>query len=153
MVYLDATVYLFNNDKKYIELVDYSEQNDSSGAVIHSGDVIDHTKKSGKHTIEIDLKRLPKDITILYFSISTCCTILKEIKQPYIRLTDADSGMELCRYNLEQKNLGQQTAAVMCKMYKSNDCWNVVALGELGPGRCTERYRSIVKTIQDKLLK
>jgi stress response protein SCP2 len=88
----------------------------------------------------------------MFFSISTCATILKKVKQPYIRLTDADTDMELCRYNLEQKSLGKETAAIMCKMYKTNDCWNVVALGELGGGRCTERYATIVQTIKNKLL-
>ncbi len=60
--------------------------------------------------------------------------------------------MELCQYYLEKQNTGDKTAVVMCKLEKSekDGCWNVVAIGDIGYGRCTERYRTIQATIDKK---
>jgi len=147
-VFLDATCYLFDNRGNFVELVDYAAQQDKSGAIIHSGDVLDYEKSSGKHTISITLSKLPPNIASLYFSLSTCRTTLKNIKQPFVRFTDTKTDYELCRYNLENNNTKDYTAVVMCKLFKSKDNWTVEALGSLGYGRCTQRYAPIVEDIK-----
>ena len=89
----------------------------------------------------------------MFMTISTADVTLAAIQQPYIRLTDADSDMELCRYYLDPKNLRDNTSAVMCKVYKENDSWHVLAMEELGMGGWKEGFQTIKNTIESKLLK
>jgi len=62
-IYLDASclIYLFNSDNANPEYVDYQKTKDNSSSIRHSGDVIDYETNSGKHTINVDLNKLPKN--------------------------------------------------------------------------------------------
>jgi hypothetical protein len=94
---------------------------------------------TGKHTVNIDLRALPADITQLFFVLSGWQgVLLKDIKNPYISFTDADLKTDLCRYDLEQKNTGTSTAVVMCRLAKdaATGQWQVLAIGHLTTVRC-----------------
>jgi stress response protein SCP2 len=110
-------------------------------------------KHSGKHTINIALDQLPPKVSSLWFTITAYTTTLKDIKQPYIRFTDADSSQELCRYDLEQNATGNNTAVIMCKLHRDSakGNWNVLAIGHIGSGRASN-YEPI-KTNIGKLWK
>jgi stress response protein SCP2/ubiquitin-protein ligase len=155
-IFLDASCLCYNSQGKFVEVLDWCHKASGpagTGAVTHSGDVIDHPKKEGKHTINIDLSKLKPEITSMFFTISAYTTTLKEIRQPYIRFTDKVTNMELCRYQLDEK-AGNYTAVVMCKLYRKNagdKQWHVDAIGQLGEGRASD-YAPIHKQI-DNLLK
>ena len=57
--YLDASCLLYDTKGECIGHVDYSNRQYHQGCVRHSGDVIDHDKSEGSHTLDIDLHRLP----------------------------------------------------------------------------------------------
>lgn len=150
-IYLDASCLVFNNKHEHFASVDYSQTVYHNGAITHSGDVLDYTKKEGHHTIRIDLSKLPSEVNNLYLTITAFTTTLKEIKRPYIRFTDADLDQELCRYDLEQTDTGNHTAVVMAKLCRPDpkQPWRVLALGEICEGRASN-YGPLVKTIKEK---
>ncbi len=76
MEYLDASCIVFKGTglKKSESMghVDFSRLSLFNGAIVHSGDLIDHTKRSGKHTMQIELHLLPMEVKCLYFTMSAC---------------------------------------------------------------------------------
>ena len=51
------------------------------------------------------------------------------IKNAYIRLVNEETGRELCRYDLTE-NYDGKTAMIMGELYRHNDEWKFVAIGE-----------------------
>ena len=152
-VFLDASCLAYRgkgwSESEFAGYVDWNCNVCLEGTIMHSGDVLDDNKQSGRHRIEIDLERLPRDITSLYFTISAYTGTLRHIQQPFLSIHDPDTmvgeqPLELCRYNLESavaSAAAAQTCIVMCKLQRmprtggQSDQWSVVAIGQLGPGR------------------
>lgn len=136
--YLDASclVYKFGSSA-CAEHVDYSRTRDTSGAIVHSGDVMDRTKNQGKHVITVSLKKLPRDVRALYFTITAFHTTLTDILHPEILFLDPESDQQLCSYQFgDNKNTGSNTAVIMAKMERKSETaqWEVKAIGHIGMG-------------------
>ncbi|PRP87038.1 hypothetical protein PROFUN_04774 [Planoprotostelium fungivorum] len=150
--YLDASCLAYAGGKR-IGYVDYSHTRDLSGSIAHSGDVIDHAKNEGKHTINVYLGQLPKEVDSLWFIMTAFTGDLKDIKQPFVRFTDEDSDEELCRYNLESQSTGSNTAIIMCSMTRiGSEQWSVKAIGHIGMGK-VPTYGPIEKDIKELMKK
>ena len=70
------------------------------------------------------------NVQSMYFTMTAWTHNLKYIKQPYVRFTDDELDMELCRYNLEDQDTGTNTAVIMCKLSRDspNEVWSVLAI-------------------------
>ena len=146
-LFLDASLLLYDNNKNFVSYVDYS--NTRFQGIRHSGDIIDLERNEGKHTIDINLVKLPKDIKDIFFVISTWRgPKLCEVKQPFIRLCDpgTDDMQELCRYTQQHDNIDKTaTSLIMCHLYRTApgvNQWKAVAIGTLGKG-CVSEYDPI----------
>jgi hypothetical protein len=170
VIFLDASALCYDFHGTPLGFVDYSHTRSVSGlvsgggagavvtggrarvALIHSGDVVDHARKEGKHTVDIDLKALSDKVGSIFLTLSAWTTTLKEIVRPEIRCYDPDerSAEPLCRYELDGKATGQQTAVTMARIHraKAGARWQVTAIGELGMGRAGD-YGPIRQTIRD----
>ncbi len=166
-VYLDASCLAYDFAGKVIKVVDYQHQTAfsmemagrggvggygagghghgryarfaNSPAIRHSGDEIDDVQRTGEHTIDIDVARLPPHVAALYFTVSAWTTTLGEILQPSVHLV-GDGDVELCAYELEQQNTGENTAVVMCKLFREvtgASKWQLKAIGHVGMGRAS----------------
>eukprot|EP00617_Octactis_speculum_P009369 CAMPEP_0185791974 /NCGR_PEP_ID=MMETSP1174-20130828/158673_1 /TAXON_ID=35687 /ORGANISM="Dictyocha speculum, Strain CCMP1381" /LENGTH=648 /DNA_ID=CAMNT_0028486987 /DNA_START=1519 /DNA_END=3468 /DNA_ORIENTATION=- len=67
MEYLDASCLAYDKNGASLGFVDWSHTSALQG-LHHGGDVIDHEKCMGTHTIEVDLVRLPAAVTDVYFT-------------------------------------------------------------------------------------
>jgi stress response protein SCP2 len=97
--FLDASCLVYD-ERGYVKtdgLCDWSHHSAQSGAIVHSGDVIDGAKCTGKHTIRVNLLQLPATVKALYFTMTAFSGNLTDIKQPFVRFTDEESDEELCR--------------------------------------------------------
>lgn len=76
---------------------------------------------------------------------------LSEIKQPFVSVKDPATGMDLCKYYLEDQpsaKLAASTSVVMCRIYRgAAGRWSVEAMGRLGLG-CAGSYDPIYAYIQ-----
>jgi len=153
--YLDASCLLYEEDGRYIAAVDYSHQRHTG--VSHSGDVMDYERSEGRHTMDIDLRRLPAKAHTLYFTITAYTGNLNGYRDPRVKFIDADSGVELCRYDLEATcKTEHKTAIVMCKLVRagkkgSAQEWAVTAIGHVCNGTVRD-YSPIQKTIKENQL-
>lgn len=99
----------------------------------------------GKHTIDIDLQKLPASTVAMYFAVSAWTHTLHDIKRPWIRFYEHKTGMELCRYNHEDFAKAGQTSVLMCKLQRAPlrpTQWEVHAIGSPGKG-CAKNYGPI----------
>lgn len=57
------------------------------GAVQHSGDVLDHERRSGLHTISIDLSKLGDHVAEMWITMSSFAGAkLSDIEQPFVQV-------------------------------------------------------------------
>lgn len=152
--FLDASCIMFSGTKRS-GYVDYAHTRAANGAVTHSGDVIDYAKNTGTHTINVTLTELPEQVDSLWFTMTAFTGDLTDIKQPFVRFTDASTDEELCRYDLESVDTGTNLAIIMCSMNRlSANQWSVKAIGHIGMGKAGSEtsYAPLFKDIE-KLIK
>ena len=114
--FLDATCLLYSG-KRRLHLVDFCHRSAENGAVTHSGDIMPNG--GGSHTIHLDLQSLPSNVTSCVFVLSAYAeATMADILSPSISFTDAESGTELCKYDLDaQDKVSYLTSVIMCRLY------------------------------------
>jgi len=159
-LFLDASCLIYDFNKKNIGTVDYSRRrfpttatDDSKASIFHSGDVIAREKKEGKHTINVFIEKLPNNVSSLYFTFTGYTTPIREILHPYILFTDPDTNQQLCQYQFDNKDTGDNTAVIMAKLFRQTPTsqWTVIAIGHIGMGR-VHMYEAILEDIAKKNL-
>jgi len=136
---------------RYVGEVDFNNKTSADGAITHSGDIHDEKNKSFVHTIGIHLNKLSPEVKSLYFILSAYLplTTLKDIKDPCLKFTDASTKKQLLQYDWKEKNTEDNTAVILCKLYKETRTsgeWKVLAIGELTLGRAGN-YTPLKNTI------
>lgn len=154
--FLDASALAYTFEGEPAGLVDYANQRSVTGliasrgytayvdgarrvAMLHSGDQIQGNE--GTHTIQLDLRALSDKVGAIWLTLSAWRMNLATygIIRPEVRCFDpADKSNEpLARYELEGKATGEETAVVMCKIWRPapGKSWQVTAIGELCQGR------------------
>ncbi|KAJ3285338.1 hypothetical protein HK104_009537, partial [Borealophlyctis nickersoniae] len=119
-LFLDASCSAFDFEGNHMQNIDYARQSAFGSAIRHSGDIIDHATRHGRHTIQIDIPRLPETVKALVFCMSAWTTPLTDIRDPYVRLVSPVDGedVELCKYQFVG-NTGTNTAIVMCALWRA----------------------------------
>lgn len=110
----------------------------NDGSMTHNGDNrVGTDGASDAEQMKITLSKLPDDLD----EIAVWITIYKatkrnqsfaNINKAYVRLTDEDSGEELCRYNLQNEFKGAKSVQVGSFM-KDDDTWTFKAVGAGAP--------------------
>ena len=149
--FLDATCLLYSG-KRRLHLVDFCHKRVENGAVAHSGDVM--RNGGGSHTIHLDLQALPSNVTSCVFVLSAYAgATMADIVSPSISFTDAESGSELCKYDLDaQDKVSYLTSVIMCRLYRVDNLgtWHVQAIGDAAKGSA-DNYGPIYQAVE-KLL-
>lgn len=133
----DAVVFLLNSDGKIAtknDVVFFNNLRHSSGCVIHHGDNLTGAGEGDDEQIFINLEKLPAQ----YERIIILVSIYKAnergqhfgmIKNAFIRIFEADTNQEFCKYNLSE-NYDDMTALVFGELYKKNGEWKFNAVGQ-----------------------
>lgn len=116
------------------DLVFYNHLQHGSGAVKHMGDNLTGAGEGDDEQIMVDLTALPG----IYDKIVFVVTIYQArergqhfglIQNCFIRICDAESGQELCKYNLSE-NYNNMTAMIFGELYRYNGMWKFNAIGQ-----------------------
>jgi len=152
--YMDASCLVYDFSDDFIGVLDYSNRLTFPNAMTHSGDVLDHEKRQGTHTIIIELQQLPQNVKTLFFVLSAYFSILTNIISPYILFNDPDTKQELCRYQFEDKDTGDNSSVIMVKLLRPSlkEPWQVVAIGQIGKGHASD-YDPIKENLKKNLNK
>ncbi|XP_041361744.1 uncharacterized protein LOC121377724 [Gigantopelta aegis] len=145
--FLDASCLLFNK-KKIIHVVDYRRRPGLGNAVTHSGDaMMDDANRIGHQTIDVHLKKLPTEVTHLFFILSAFLTSsLETYPNPSLKFFEAsDPDKDLCKTTFTHAKTSQ--AVVMCSMSRSSAGWEIYESGKLSAGNAAN-YRPLVINIR-----
>jgi stress response protein SCP2 len=137
-----------------MEAIDFSNTVSLDCSVMHSGDVIDHAGRSGKHTITIDLVKLSPAVKCFYVTVSAYGNqTLKSIRDAQVLFIDPDTSQELCQYHHGDRETHKETCCIMAKMERDSPKgqWKVKAIGHVGMGRAP-CYEPVQKSILDNYL-
>ena len=135
---VDSSV-LMRNTGRLDELIFFGNLEHESGCVRHMGDNLVGGAGKGldngdSENIHVHLRKVPGDCKELWFVLniyraSEKHQTLKDVRNMYIRLTDARSGRKLVEYRLEQ-GFEDKTGVVIGKAYRSGGNWMFRAVGK-----------------------
>ena len=117
-----------------IDVVYYGQLTHRSGAVRHCGDNLTGAGDGDDEQIIVELTKVPAEYSKIVFVVTIYQARERKqnfgmIKNAFIRIVDADSGKELCKYNLSE-NYDGKTAMVFGEVYRYNNEWKFGAIGE-----------------------
>ena len=116
------------------DLVYFGNLNHPSGAVRHMGDNLTGAGDGDDEQIVVDLERLPSNYDKIVFVVNIYQARQRNqhfgmIRNCFIRIFDAETNKELCKYNLSE-NYNGMTAMVFGEMYRYNGMWKFNAIGQ-----------------------
>lgn len=117
-----------------VDVVYYGQLMHRSGAVRHCGDNLTGAGDGDDEQIIVELTRVPQDYSKIVFVVTIYQARERKqqfgmIKNAFIRIVDADTGTELCKYNLSE-NYDGKTAMIFGEVYRYNGEWKFGAIGE-----------------------
>lgn len=131
------------------DVVFYNNLRHSSGAVQHMGDNLTGAGEGDDEQIVIELDRVPSQydrivMTVTIYQARQRNQHFGMIQNSFIRLVDARSNQEICRYNLTEQYDGA-TAVVFGEVYRKDGEWRFHAIGQPtqddGIAQLVERFR------------
>ncbi|MBL8443780.1 MAG: TerD family protein [Zoogloeaceae bacterium] len=142
---LDASVFLLNASGKVrsdADFIFYNQPKSSDGSVEHTGDNRTGEGAGDDESVVIQLDKVPADVE----KISVCVTIhdaeakrqnFGMISSAYVRCVNADSSVEVARYDLSE-DASVETAMIFGEIYRHSGEWKFKAIGQgfnggLGP--------------------
>lgn len=120
----------------------------SSGAVRHMGDNLTGEGEGDDEQIFVDLQKMPSDVDKLVFVVNVYQASKRKqdfgmIKNAFIRIVDAETNKEMCKYNLSE-NYDDMTAMIFGEIYLYKGEWKFNAIGQGtkddGIGELANRY-------------
>ncbi len=132
----DASAFLCRNGKlvKENDIVCYYNLKHKSKAVIHSGDNLTGDGEGDDEQIIVDFSKVSEDYDKIMFVVNIYeCKTRKQhfgmISNAFIRIVDADTKIELCKYNLSE-NYDNKTAMIFGEVYRKDGEWKFNAVGQ-----------------------
>ena len=132
----DASAFVLQNgklaDKK--DIVYFGNLKHYTGTVQHMGDNLTGAGDGDDEQILVELPKLGNAYSKIVFVVNIYQAMQRKqhfgmIKNAFIRLVDAEKGVELCRYNLSE-NYDGKTAMIFGEIYLYNGEWKFNAIGE-----------------------
>ncbi|MGW5455048.1 TerD family protein [Nocardia sp. NPDC003979] len=134
---LDASALATGADLKVLSdqhFVFYNNLRSPEGTIEHTGDNLTGEGDGDDEVINVDLAATPPSITNIFFPVSIHDAQARgqsfgQIRNAYIRVTDANTGVELARYDLSE-DASTETAMVFGELYRHNNEWKFRAIGQ-----------------------
>ncbi|XP_071798513.1 uncharacterized protein [Asterias amurensis] len=143
--FLDASVLIFERHK-YVGVLDYRHTS-FPPAMRHSGDLMNDRNRTGHHFINVDLHKIPANITHFFFTLSAWNSpTVSRYPNPSLRFyKQSEPGKMLCEDTITKLNYSQ--AIVMAWMTRQGGHWCVFSAGKPSAGNA-KNYKCLVSTIQ-----
>ncbi|MFB7876206.1 MULTISPECIES: TerD family protein [unclassified Nocardia] len=134
---LDASALATGTNLKVLSdqhFVFYNNLRSPEGTIEHTGDNLTGEGDGDDEIINVDLAATPPTITNIFFPVSIHDAQARgqsfgQIRNAYIRVTDANTGVELARYDLSE-DASTETAMVFGELYRHNNEWKFRAIGQ-----------------------
>ena len=131
---LDASVVMFDESNRPVDVVWFRQLKSRDGSITHTGDNRTGAGDGDDEQIVVDLRTVPASVKSLVFTVNSFTgQNFSTVQNAFCRLFDTNSGKEIARYDLSVQ--GSHTAQIMAKLYRHNGEWKMHAIGENGTGR------------------
>lgn len=147
----DASAIVLSSGGKLVDkkdIVYFGNLNHASGSITHLGDNLTGEGDGDDEQIIIELDRVPASYEKIVMVVNIYQAYERNqhfgmIQNAFIRVVDADTKTELCKYNLSENYEGM-TAMVFGEVYRHNGEWKFNAIGQptqdKGLGELASRY-------------
>jgi stress response protein SCP2 len=132
----DASAFLIDESKPLPanDVVYYANLRHASDCVIHQGDNLTGGGDGDDEQIVVNLEKLPANYSRIVFVVTIYDAAKRQqhfglIRNAFIRIVDASSNREICRYNLSE-NYDGKTAIIFGEVSRSGKEWQFSALGQ-----------------------
>ncbi|RCK07709.1 hypothetical protein TH5_01160 [Thalassospira xianhensis MCCC 1A02616] len=156
---LDASVGLFDANKKLLETVYFGRQTGAGGAVQHGGDNLTGEGEGDDEVIGVDLEKLPASVHTLVFTVSSFRgQKFADVDNAFCRLVDTSNtaardpnvaigaGKELAKFALtSDSDCKSATGMVMATVFRDGTGWKMTAHGLPGSGRTIADLNSVIQ--------
>lgn len=134
---LDASCFLLNDSgkvRKDNDFIFYNNLKSECGSVEHLGDNLTGDSAGDDEVINVDLKKVPADVTKLSFVVTIHEADTRKqnfgmVQNAYIRVVDKKSNKEIARYDLSE-DASTNTAMIFGEVYRHNSEWKFKAVGQ-----------------------
>jgi len=134
---LDASVFLLGDNgqvRSDADFVFYNNKLGAGGTVEHQGDNTTGEGAGDDEVVKVALDRLPADVAKLSFAVTIHEADGRKqnfgmVSNAYIRVTNADGGAEIARYDLSE-DASTETAMVFGELYRRDAEWKFRAVGQ-----------------------
>ncbi|MDE7363993.1 MAG: TerD family protein [Ruminococcus sp.] len=144
----DASAIICRNGKLVndSDIVYFGNLKHKTGSVIHMGDNLTGAGDGDDEQITVDLEKLPSNCDKVIFVVNIYMSSERNqhfgmISNAFIRIFDAETNQELCKYNLTEDYSGM-TGMIFGEMCRCNNIWQFNAIGQ---GTHDNDIRSLAK--------
>ena len=131
---LDASVILFDENKKMLDVVYFGQLQSKDGSIRHSGDNLTGAGSGDDEVIRVNLNPIPAQVKSLVFTVNSFRgQTFEKVENAFCRLVDQSNNHEIASYKLSSQ--GAHTGLIIAKIYRHNDAWKMHAIGENVHGR------------------
>ena len=131
---LDASVVMFDDANRPVDVVWFRQLKSKDGSITHTGDNRTGAGDGDDEQIVVDLRTVPASVRSLVFTVNSFTgQNFSTVQNAFCRLFDTNSGKEIARYDLSVQ--GSHTAQIMAKLYRHNGEWKMHAIGDNATGR------------------
>lgn len=131
---LDASVILFDENKKMLDVVYFGQLQSKDGSIRHSGDNLTGAGSGDDEVIRVNLNQIPVQVKSLVFTVNSFRgQTFEKVENAFCRLVDQSNNHEIASYKLSSQ--GAHTGLIIAKIYRHNDVWKMHAIGENVHGR------------------
>ncbi|MBQ7197562.1 MAG: TerD family protein [Synergistaceae bacterium] len=121
---------LLNSD----DIVYFGHLQHRSGGIVHTGDNLTGEGEGDDEQIIVNFDKLPSDYDKIIFVVNIYNSSQRGqnfgmIQNAFIRIVDAETKTELCKYNLTE-NYDGMTAMIFGEIYLRNGQWKFNAIGQ-----------------------
>ena len=135
---LDASALMLGSNNKVLSdehFVFFNNAASPDGSVVYGGDELTGgTGQDDDETVDVDLTLVPTTCVSIVFPVSIYEAEQRkqnfgQVRSAYIRVVNADDGMELARYDLAE-DASTETAMVFGELYRKEAEWKFRAIGQ-----------------------
>ena len=133
----DASAFLCINGRltDTSDVVYFGNLRHKTQAVQHMGDNLTGAGEGDDEQIMVDLTALPENYDKVVFVVNIYQAMQRGqsfgmVQNAFIRICDAETNQELCKYNLSE-NYDGMTAMVFGELYRYKGAWKFNAIGQL----------------------
>ncbi|XP_046352754.2 uncharacterized protein LOC124132729 [Haliotis rufescens] len=144
--YLDASCLQFSG-QAIQHVVDYGRTQNENGSIRHSGDIMNDIQRIGHHTIHVYLRKIPANITHLFFTLSAWNSPnIAQYPNPSLSFYQAqEPHNDLCKTSFTHAKYSQ--AVIMCSVSRSASGWTIYESGKLSAGNA-KNYNPLISTVR-----